>query len=387
MPFRHTAARRARLPETLLQTCLALGSSGSRVEDRYWEVQLRTPLERMLNQRNDDALESLLQTIMQKAQPAYDRLLELLESLVESREHDGQQSLLWIAPIAAWTRFRLPDGPLKPSLQAGLEAALVEQVFAPGVRVRMIPHLLAVEHMPHGFGETWHWLQQLSQSAGADKLKAPVDTQAEVMSLMADCRYLCGVVQAPLGEPLFRWQLPENLPHGRESVAQTWVEAVRPLLADTFSACVFEPLCPDAWFTGHREADLALRPMGVQSSVVFLESALNWAPSDIRAVVALCGEQQPEEFRVGLTKRGSNDVVHGVVWPLLREAADPEGAGLEALMQCLQACGIREIRRIPDQLPMEFCEDCGAPYFPDPTGAMVHAELPEDAQPEPPAYH
>jgi hypothetical protein len=27
---------------------------------------------------------------------------------------------------------------------------------------------------------------------------------------------------------------------------------------------------------------------------------------------------------------------------------------------------------------MEFCEDCGAPLYPDADGELVHAEMPED---------
>jgi hypothetical protein len=27
--------------------------------------------------------------------------------------------------------------------------------------------------------------------------------------------------------------------------------------------------------------------------------------------------------------------------------------------------------------PMEFCDDCGAPMYPNPEGELVHAEMPE----------
>ena len=38
-------------------------------------------------------------------------------------------------------------------------------------------------------------------------------------------------------------------------------------------------------------------------------------------------------------------------------------------------------------LPPDYCEDCGAPYFPNPLGELVHAELPEDAEAAPAKFH
>ncbi|HEX7649512.1 MAG TPA: DUF2863 family protein, partial [Noviherbaspirillum sp.] len=36
------------------------------------------------------------------------------------------------------------------------------------------------------------------------------------------------------------------------------------------------------------------------------------------------------------------------------------------------------IKRHSERFPMEFCEDCGAPLYPDSDGELVHAEMPED---------
>ena len=30
------------------------------------------------------------------------------------------------------------------------------------------------------------------------------------------------------------------------------------------------------------------------------------------------------------------------------------------------------------RLPLEYCDDCGAPLYPNPDGEPVHAELPEE---------
>jgi hypothetical protein len=36
---------------------------------------------------------------------------------------------------------------------------------------------------------------------------------------------------------------------------------------------------------------------------------------------------------------------------------------------------------------MEFCDDCGAPLFPDREGELVHAEMPEDTPPPVEHFH
>jgi hypothetical protein len=79
-------------------------------------------------------------------------------------------------------------------------------------------------------------------------------------------------------------------------------------------------------------------------------------------------------------------VVHGVTWPLLGhedENADL-GAEIEAL---LKSTGIGEVRILDTRMPLEYCEDCGAPLFPNPDGENVHAELPEDMQGTPAQLH
>jgi hypothetical protein len=35
----------------------------------------------------------------------------------------------------------------------------------------------------------------------------------------------------------------------------------------------------------------------------------------------------------------------------------------------------------------EYCEDCGVPLYPNHVGEVVHAEMPEDAEPEGTHFH
>jgi len=76
--------------------------------------------------------------------------------------------------------------------------------------------------------------------------------------------------------------------------------------------------------------------------------------------------------------------VHGVVWPLYGSedtAADaesgPDETPVDEISALLKEVGIADIRTLPDRHFPEFCEDCGAPLFPDANGDFVHATLPE----------
>ena len=57
------------------------------------------------------------------------------------------------------------------------------------------------------------------------------------------------------------------------------------------------------------------------------------------------------------------------------------------IVELIKSCGVQDIRQLPNLLSLDFCDDCGAPYFPNPIGEMVHAELPEDAQTAPAKFH
>lgn len=85
-----------------------------------------------------------------------------------------------------------------------------------------------------------------------------------------------------------------------------------------------------------------------------------------------------EEFRIGFTLRGRDEVVHGVVWPLLG-AEDESSETLAEIEATLRACGTcRRAWCWTTNSPMEYCDDCGAPMYPSPEGEAVHAELPEE---------
>ena len=72
---------------------------------------------------------------------------------------------------------------------------------------------------------------------------------------------------------------------------------------------------------------------------------------------------------------------------LLEQQAAHEKAKADHIAALLKECGVGDVRRLPGILPPDYCEDCGAPFFPNPAGEMVHAELPEDAETAPTHFH
>ena len=62
--------------------------------------------------------------------------------------------------------------------------------------------------------------------------------------------------------------------------------------------------------------------------------------------------------------------------------ADIEGAsglGDMALIEAtLREAGVASVLMLDQRFPLEFCDDCGAPLYPNPEGEPVHAELPEE---------
>ncbi|MBA5770708.1 DUF2863 family protein, partial [Escherichia coli] len=75
----------------------------------------------------------------------------------------------------------------------------------------------------------------------------------------------------------------------------------------------------------------------------------------LRAVVAGFGERRIDEYRVGFTRRASNDVIYGVVWPLYgRENGDvsidsatlegeaPIEGPIEEIVSLLKECGVTD---------------------------------------------
>ncbi len=402
--LRMSAPSRSRLPrdvQRLLALTEALARSGSRLEDVYWERLLGAQLDKLLLGRKNKAVENALDHLLAADINAYEILVEQAETMSESTTLSAQgrdyDALLFSAPLVAWTRYRLPDGKLDSGQRETLAALVAEHIAAPGARLALLPDLVNFDQMPQSFQETRSWTQGLALQAlngpqEADLIQRPADPEG----MLADARFLVGALVVPKGEPLFRWQVAQDEQSfpTREQCHEAWSQAAAQILTPVFTGCQIEYLQPDAYYVNSREADRRIRPLALQAAVTWLHTAAHLPGAELRAVIAGCGESSIEEYRIGFSTRQSNEVIYGCIWPVLSKEealADGMEAGHvdvpDEIAALLKELGVNDVRRLPGIYPCEFCDDCGAPHFPNPLGEMLHPELPEETDLNPLRFH
>lgn len=385
----------------LVALALALHSSGSRVEDRYWETELATLLLKLMRTKNDAAIDAALDHLSQTHLGGYEVLIEQAETLSEScvltQDDKRYDVLLLVAPLVAWTRYSIPACEIPSAPAQALREYLQAHVLAHDTQVALFPHLTSLDQMPRTFCETWEWLQKLGLAAlGASYTAPTLNSEPEAFNMLADTRYLVAAVAVQEGKPLFRWQEePGELGQAREDCLKKWAADTKGIFSGLLPGCGFEILTPDAYYVSNRDADRCVRPLSVKAAVSWLGAALKIEAAQLRAVIAGCGERRVDEYRIGFTQKNQNEVVYGCLWPVYGHEDDqplldhepPPVETIDEIAALLKDCGVSDIRRLPGILTPEFCEDCGAPYFPNPNGEMVHAELPEDAETAPAHFH
>jgi len=401
MPFSQTRSPRlSRDAKRLLSLAQALALSGSRVEDIYWETLISTHLHKLLHGRQNHTIEQVLDALLEQDIQAYEVLAEQAETASESttivHQSRAYDVLLVAAPFLAWTRYQLPEGLMKPDTQQALQACIREHLMAPQAHMAMLPQLINVDQLPQSFHEVAIWTQRLGRQALDLSTESCVLSQTgEVEPMLADGRFLIFALAAEKGKPLFRWQTtPDSIGPTRETCLQHWQERSREALASLFAGCQTEILLPDAFYASSRDADRKIRPLSIKAAVDWLQMATRFSAADLRATIVACGEERVEEFRVGFCAGSSTDVIYGCVWPVL-SAADAVVDAMDSdkpdvpdeIAALLKSKGVQHVKRLPGLFPAEYCEDCGAPYFPNPLGEMQHPELPEEASIHPVYFH
>jgi hypothetical protein len=393
-------SRLSREGERLVALAQRMAASGSRLEDSYWERELEASLTKLLRAGNDNVVDAALDQLYAASGPGYEMLAEACEAVAESQvaTHDGVEYdlLLVAAPILAWTRHAIPGGPLRPSDIEPLQVQLGAHVLAADARIVLAPYLFSLEQTPRSFAEAFAMTKNLGAAAlagGAPRLAlAGAD---DTLPLLADARFLLAGVAVPRGRPLFRWQEIGDVPAlsvSRAQCLENWNAQGRPNLAPLLPSCGFELLLPDAYYMGLHESDLRIRPYTIKAAIAHLETALRIEPANLRAIVAGVGEERIDEYRIGFAAKGRNAVLQGVVWPLFDREADARDAAqgtedspVDAISALLRESGVTEIDKMAGRHFPEFCDDCGAPLFPDPRGDFVHQEEPAEGA-GPPAH-
>jgi len=376
--------RLSRDAERLAWLALALADSGSRLEDAWLESEMGTLIEKLLRGNDEEALNQALDRLHDSNPRAYDDLADMIEAACEISWEGDTSRLILAMPVLAWSRYAIPARTLPKAVLDGLRAQLSGHILAGDARVYLADYLFSPDQLPQGYCDTREFAEALWASAAAGQdLAVDAGSLAESQTFVSDVRYILAVVQIPAGRPLFRWNEPDG---NRDSALEAWRQQAGANLQPLLTGCAYELLLPDAYFSAWRRADRETRPFALRAAVEYLKSLFNVPANRLRAVAAPYYDRWLEEWRIGFTGIDSDDVVHGVTWPLLGgedETADLAGS-IEAL---LKETGLGEVRILDTRMPLEYCDDCGAPLFPNPDGESVHAELPEEMQGTPTHLH
>ena len=367
-------------PDTLrlIQLATSLSESSSRIEDDFWEKHLTALVMHLIARSAEETLMAAPDPLYRETSPAYGTLVSTIEACAETQyaeTPDGLDALMIAIPILAWSRFPIPAGPISSLQLDAIRVHLQANVLASGTKLSLCDRLYSPDQIPQTYIDTAQLMDKVAQAAkhGRD-VKIDPKKMGETMSFLSDSRYLIGAIAAPQGAPMFRWQ--EERGNHTESARQ-WIlqgsDLIRPLLP----ACALELQPVGAYHAAVLDADRASRPWSLRSAVAFLQTVLNLLPSELIAVIARFHDDQTEEYRIGLALRQDQTVVHGVVWPLL-ETEDNDNELSAEIETVLQEAGITEVIQLSQQFPIEYCDDCGTPLYPNPEGETVHAELPEE---------
>lgn len=393
--------------QRLIMLAQGLVQSSSRLEERTWEHCLDTLLHKVLKSNHQDTIDAALDHLFKADLGAYDALMESVEASSESCtvERDGVRydALLIAVPILAWTRFSIASGSINADLLTTLSAHLHAHLLAPDTQLALAPTLFAIDQLPRSHAETFAVTQRMAHAAVANSALRPLSHPPETAPFLADTRYLLAAVAARAGEPLFQWQVSMN-PADREQALTQWRAQAMPTVVRLLPGCSVDLLLPEAYYIACREADQQIRPASIRAAVNYLTYTLGVDAGALRAIIGSFSEEPlvggVDEYRIGFALRHSSDVLYGLVWPLYEQedeeeaheaalevlispeqsAADDRRTPLEEITMLLRECGIVHIKRHTERFPIEFCEDCGAPLYPDPEAELVHAEMPEDAQ-------
>lgn len=382
-------ARHSADADTLGKLARRLSESASRLEDRLWERRLIELVNDRLARGFDNDIDAALDELAKSSPRAYDDLADLAESCAESAsiEIDGQphDALLLAMPLLAWSRYKLPTTTLSATLVDSITAHLAGHLAAAHTRVAVADYLFSIDQLPESFGEVYDVAHKLFEAAAhATRLKVDPKTLREPVSMLADTRYLLAAIVAPQGQALFHWQETGVDPDAKIGALAAFREQAGSALQPLLTGCRYRMLSPNAFHAALRRADRDLREFSLEAAVSYLKLAYDLAPTALQATIAAFEDKRSGrefELRVGISPAAEDDaVIEGIVWPLL---GDDEEKAQEDIETALRKLGIARVTAHAQRFPLEYCDDCGAPMFPNPAGHSVHAEPPEDNEEQP----
>ena len=381
-PFRRKSG--ARETNQLLRLAEGLASSKSRAEDVYWERELEHAVTTYLENNDEEAINRALDKAHDAPEATFDALADMVESLTESMLVDselGQQRVtLFAVPVLVWGRTKIPTKAIPKQTLQDIVVQLGAHVFSSKAKISVVSYLFAPDQLPHTYSESREMLTKLCETIRA-RTHLTIDEKIieEAPDVVCDMRMIIGAFQVAEGEPFYAWQeMTTPVEEARQACLTAWRAQGGPSLQSLLIGFPHELTLPRTFFAACRDADLASRAYSIGASVAYLEAVTRIVPEKLTAIIGGCWGNGIEEYRIGFSIGDEEEVVHGTIWPLVSDEAEdtPVTEDIELL---LKATGIKTIIVLDEQLPLEFCDDCGAPHFPNRDGEMLHAHLPEDA--------
>lgn len=382
-----------RAVQELSRLAAGLAASGSRIEDAFWENLLAATIHGQLRTGDDQNLETALDQLYETDPAGYGEFIHAIEAAIEcsvlTHKDRNYDVLMFAAPVLTWSRFSIPSGPIPEPMLASLRAHLQAQVLATDIQFSLADYLFSPDQLPRGYHLT-HELAKKLWVASAENRDLHMNPRqlAETGRFLSDTRYLLGAIAVPRGKPMFQWQesigtsqvgkVPETKTQKQE-ILLAWQTPGSEVLRPLFQGCALELLLPDGFFSAWRMADRLARPYSMHATIDFLQSTLNIPASGLRAVIAPFFDQWLEEYRISFTFKDRDDVLYGIVWALVGEE-DETNDTVAQIETTLRECGVTHVTLLDNRFPLEYCEECGAPLFPNPEGEVVHAEFPEEGK-------
>ncbi|SFU56413.1 DUF2863 family protein [Nitrosospira multiformis] len=392
----------ARMVQELVRLAAGLATSGSRVEDAFWENRLAAKIHAQLRTGDDQNLEAALDQLYDADPGGYSEFMYAIEAAIEcsifTRGDHTYDVLMFAVPVLTWSRFSIPSGPMAESVLSELRGQLQVQVLADDARLALADCLFSPDQLPRGYHLTHELARKLWSAAVTGQRDLHMNPQqlAETGRFLSDTRYLLGGVAVPQGKPMFRWQQGDagehkgsnvsTLQFSKEQILHAWQTHGTAVLLPLFQGCAFELLMPDGFFSAWRAADRLARPYSVRATVDFLETTLSISPDRLRAVIAPFYDQWLEEYRIGFTLKDRDNVLYGIIWGLVGDE-DENTDSVAQIEAALRECGVTQTILLQEHFLMEYCEECGGPLFPNADGEIVHAEFPEEGEVAPIHLH
>lgn len=378
--------------EKLVVEVLSLASSGSKVEDNFWESKIFERLNRLLKGHYQTVIDSALDITFKSQTSAFEILADAAETAAESfvYKFDKKQYevLLISIPIIAQTKYSIPYGPISTKIAGELVAFLTEFIIAKGAQLSIAPWLYSIDQIPQTHAQTRQLLEKMATSAVEQSdISYELKEMPETIAVLADPRFILCAVAREIGEALFVWQQDNNQRVERSQALKNWQDAVSSTILNLLPGCEFEVMLPDAFYTNCREADKRVRPLSLKAAVNYLKTTLSLEPAELSCIIAPFGNEMADEFRISFAIKGHPDIIYGVVWPLYDretvlsediEAGGDRDATIQLISQTLVETGVGDVFKHAMLFVPEMCEDCGVPLFANRSAEVVHAEMPVD---------